>query len=190
MIKLYLAKINDFTQADYANMYSLLDCALKEKIDSKKNEKAKKLSLLGYILLYRGFSEIYNKTDVKLYFNSKGKPFCDFCYFSISHSNDMAICVFDDRLIGADIQYFHTVKQREKYKFFNQKENFYVNCEKSDVSQKYIEIFAKKEAAIKMHGWSIAQAADIDTFSDKYSFTIKKTDDYVIALCSENRKIM
>ena len=36
MIKLNSAKIYDFTQADYAKMYSLLDCAIKEKIDKKK----------------------------------------------------------------------------------------------------------------------------------------------------------
>ena len=190
MIKFYSAKITDFTQADYADMYSLLDCALKEKIDSKKDETAKKLSLLGYILLYKGFDEIYKKDNVKLYFNSKGKPLCDFCYFSISHSKDMAVCVFDDVPIGVDIQYFHNVKYRKKYKLFNEKENIYVNCEQSNISKKFIEVFAKKEAAIKMLGWSLSQAALIDTFSDKFLFKVLENDSFFIVICSENKKVM
>ena len=35
MIKLYKAEISDFSQADYAKMYSLLDCESKEKTDKK-----------------------------------------------------------------------------------------------------------------------------------------------------------
>lgn len=39
MIKIYSALITDFTQADYTNAYSLLENALKEKIDAKKKRK-------------------------------------------------------------------------------------------------------------------------------------------------------
>ena len=50
MIKLYKAQITDFTQADYANLYSLLERAIREKIDAKVTEKSHFQSLAGYIL--------------------------------------------------------------------------------------------------------------------------------------------
>ena len=69
MIKQYSAKITDFTQADYMKQYSLLECDIREKIDAKKSENAKKQSLLGYILLYRAVKELYLKSQFKISFN-------------------------------------------------------------------------------------------------------------------------
>ena len=73
---------------------------------------------------------------------------------------------------------------------FNEKENIYVNCEQSNISKKFIEVFAKKEAAIKMLGWSMSQAALIDTFSDKFLFKVLENDSFFIVICSENKKVM
>ena len=127
MIKVYTALITDFTQADYAKMYSLLDCAIKAKIDSKKSKDEKKRSLAGYILLYKGAEELYKKTKFDITFNEHGKPLCDFCFFNISHSKSHVVCAFCDVPIGVDIQKIYYITPREKYKFFNQKENSYVN---------------------------------------------------------------
>lgn len=185
MIKIYNAKITDFTQADYTKMYSLLDCALKEKIDFKKNNDDKMRSLAGLILLYRGAYELYGKTGFDITFNKYGKPLCDFCNFSISHSKERVICAFSDADIGIDIQKIDDIKPREKYKFFNQKENFYVNQNDRFISERYTEIFTKKEAAIKMLGLSIANASDIDTFSNEYCFKTQEKDGFVFSICEK-----
>ena len=75
MIKIYRALITDFSQADYTKQYGLLDCTLKKKIDDKKKSEDKMRSLAGYILLWRGVFELYNKSDFSIYFNEHGKPF-------------------------------------------------------------------------------------------------------------------
>lgn len=190
MIKIYTANVTDFTQADYTEMYSLLDCALKQKIDFKKKRTDKLLSLAGYILLYNGVKELYGKTDFNITINEHGKPLCDFCYFNISHSVERVVCAFSDVPIGIDIQKIYDIKLRQKYKFFNQKENVYVNQSRDFLSERYIEIFTKKEAAIKMLGLSIANAADIDTFSSEFYFETQKIDDFLITVCRKNLQIM
>ena len=61
MIKVYFAKTTQYSQADYSEMYSLLECAIRQKIDVKKRDLSKQQSIVGYSLLYRGFEELYQK---------------------------------------------------------------------------------------------------------------------------------
>lgn len=187
MIKIYSAQLTDFTRADYTKMYSLLDCAIKEKIDRKKSELNKKQSLAGYILLHLGAKELYGKKHFDITFNEHGKPLCDFCFFSISHSEDHVFCAFCEEPIGVDVQKISDITPREKYKFFNLKENFYVNQNKPSFSERYIEIFTKKEAAVKMLGLSIASASKIDAFSNEFYFETQKKDGFIFTICSQNK---
>lgn len=190
MIKLYKAKITDFTQADYANQYSLLERAIREKIDAKGTEKSRLQSLAGYILLYRIMEESFPKEQLKISFNEHGKPLCDFCFFSIAHSADRVVCVVSDKPIGVDIQQIKSVKQRKSYMIFNKAESDYVNQNVKLISQRYVEIFTKKEAAIKMLGLSLSQAATIDTLSKDFKFKTCQKDDFFITICSENVSVM
>ena len=74
--------------------------------------------------------------------------------------------------------------------FFNEKENDYVNQNTELISQRYIEIFTKKEAAIKMLGLSISQASLIDTYSQEFEFTTQNEDDFYTTICVKNMAIM
>ncbi len=190
MIRQYEAKITDFTQADYAKQYSLLECAIRDKIDEKKQERNKMQSLAGYILLYRAVKELYKKTKIKITFNKYGKPLCDVCFFNISHSNELVVCAVGDEPLGIDIQQVKTIHQRSRYKFFNDKENDYVNQYENFVSKRYIEIFTKKEAALKMLGLSLSHAAAIDTFSKEFCFETQEKDGFFVTLCRKNIPIM
>lgn len=185
MIKIFSAKITDFTQADYTNAYSLLNCALIDKVSSKVSESDKKRSLAGYMLLYRGAYEIYQKKDFDISFNKNGKPLCDFCFFNISHSFDRVVCVFSNVSIGVDIQKNVDINPRKNYKFFNEKECLYVNQKDELLSKRYIEIFTKKEAAVKMKGLSLADASKIDVFSQEFNFKTWCEKGYTITVCEQ-----
>lgn len=189
MINLYKAKITDFTQADYTDMYSLLECDIKDKIDVKK-ERQRKQSLAGYILFYQAVGELFPENRFKITFNENGKPLCDGCFFNISHSGDCVVCVVADEPVGVDVQQVNTIKKRSNYKFLNKKEVDYVNQCDELVSKRYIEIFTKKEAALKMLGLSIANAASIDTFSDEFCFKIYEKDGFYLTVCTKTVSIM
>lgn len=184
-MKTYFAKLSDYSQADYTKMYSLLECAIREKIDAKKNPTAKQQSILAYSLLYKGIEEIYPQKRFKITFNQNGKPQSDLCFFSISHSEDVVVCAFYDQPIGVDIQKITNVKIRKKYKFFTQEESCYVNQNHSQFNERYIEIFAKKEAAVKMLGLSLGNMGSIDTFSGKFNFKTIKKDGFLVVFCIE-----
>lgn len=185
MIRLYEAKITDFTQADYTTQYSLLECAIREKIDAKQDQNSKLQSLAGYVLLYRALNDLYPGKRAKITFNQHGKPMCDLCYFSISHCQERVVCVVSDKLVGVDIQKIEAISQRKNYKLFNTKECDYVNQIHKFVSQRYIEVFTKKEAAIKMLGLTLSYGADVDTFSDKFYFDATQKDDFFLCICTE-----
>lgn len=190
MIKIYSAKISDFTQADYTDVYSLLDCALKKKVDTKKQNQDKMCSLCGYILFYRGARELYGKTSPKVSFNKNGKPLCDFCHFSISHSEDRVVCALSDETVGVDMQKIKEIKPRKAYLLFNDAENDYVNSDRNLVSQRYTEIFTKKESAIKMLGLTLSAGGTIDTFSNNFKFQTQINDGFVTTLCRKNNDIL
>ncbi len=186
MIRIYNSSINDFTQADYTNQYSLLDVAIRKRIDAKKHNNDKKCSLAGYILLYRGVYELYGKEKIDITFSENGKPMCDFCYFNISHSDTRVICVISDQPIGVDIQKIKKHTFREKYKLFTEEENTYVNQNNDLISLRYTEIFTKKEAAIKLLGQTISHSRLIDTFSNNFVFDTKFDQEYVVTICTAN----
>ncbi len=184
MIKIYRSSIDDFTQADYTKQYSLLDVALRNKIDAKKQNEQKKCSLVGYILLYRGIYELFGKKKFEITFSKYGKPLCDFCFFNISHSNKQVVCAISDKPIGVDIQKIKDQPYRDKYKFFTDKENKYVNETSDLLSLRYTEIFTKKESAIKLLGETILHGGMVDTFSKDFVFDTKFDAEYVLTICT------
>ena len=190
MIKIYRALITDFSQADYTKQYGLLDCTLKKKIDVKKKPEDKMRSLAGYILLWRGAFELYQKSDFSICLNEHGKPFCDFCYFSISHSETNVVCVFSDNPVGIDIQKIKPIKKRESYRLFNSAESEYVNAKNDLISKRYIEIFTKKESAVKLMGIPLSSGKIIDTFSKDFCFETQYKDEFIITVCSKNIDIL
>lgn len=184
MTKIYFEDISNLTQADYTLGYSLLCNALRDKIDTKKREDKKRQSLLGYMLFYRAAQELYGKTDFDVSVSKDGKPSVDFCNFSISHSENMVCCAVSDRPIGVDIQKIYSVEKRGKYCFFNQQETHYVNQDGREITQKFFEIFTKKEAALKLLGGKISDMKNIDTFDKKYTFKTEKKGEYMLSICS------
>lgn len=73
---------------------------------------------------------------------------------------------------------------------YNKKECDYVNQNTELLSQRYVEVFTKKEAAIKMLGLSLSQTAVVDTFSQEFNFKICQKDDFLITVCNRNVSIM
>ncbi len=187
MIKVYSAHIFDFTQADYILQYSLLDVALRAKIDAKKSDNDKMCSLAGYILLYRGVSELYGKEKINITFNQNGKPLCDFCFFSISHSESRVVCAISNEPVGIDIQIVKNIRRQKNYKLFNAFENEYVNSGTKGHSARFTEIFTKKESAVKLLGKTLSYAAAVNTFSDEFIFESTNFEDYIMTVCKKSK---
>ena len=109
-----LEKINirDITDEEYTAALYLFPDIPKRGEDTKR-------TLAGRILLKKMIKRLYGKEDFKLYYNENGKPLCDFCFFSISHSGDFAAVAVSDNQVGVDIQIPGGFKKREKYMLFS-----------------------------------------------------------------------
>lgn len=185
MIKLYKIRLDELKSADYTEVYNLLDSAQKLRIDAKQSDDDKKRSLAGYYLVFKGARELFGQSDFKIYYTKNGKPFCDFCHFSVSHSGSMAVCAFADREIGVDVQEITDIKPRESYRFFTPRESDYVNENAQLLPVRFTEIFTKKEAAVKLLGATLSQMGEIDTFDEKFTFYSKREKNLIITVCEQ-----
>lgn len=183
-----IINIRDIPDEEYRTAAALQPYELKKRLENCKDADIKR-TLAGRLLLERMIKRIYGKERFEIKYNKNGKPLCDFCFFSISHSGDFAAVAVSDDPIGVDIQIPGGFKKREKYMLFSPAENEFVNAENSE--NRFYTLWTRKEAYIKAEGGTLADAAKISLvgggkFKEKlgeYRFETEKTESYYLAVC-------
>ena len=146
-----------------------------------------KRTLAGRFLLTKMIKEIYGRENFTLFLNENGKPMLDFCFISISHSGDYAVCAVSDSPVGVDIERTGGFKRREKYMLFTPLESEYVN--ERDSENRFYTLWTRKEAYIKAKGVILTDAAKTELVApdfslldlyDGFRFTAEKSDGYII----------
>lgn len=152
----------------------------------------KKRTLAGRLILKKIIKEIYGREDFTLFFNENGKPMLDFCFLSISHSGDYAVCAVSDLPVGVDIERTGGFKKRDKYMLFTPLESEYVN--ERDSENRFYTLWTRKEAYIKAKGGLLADAAKAELVTpdlklrniyDGFHFTTEKSDNYILSAAEE-----
>lgn len=145
----------------------------------------------GRTLLKELITEIYGKKELNFIFNENGKPLLDFCFFSISHSGNYVACAVDTKPIGIDIEHISRFKKRKKYMLFTPKETEFVNLK--DSAERFLTLWTRKEAYVKLKGGKLADAADICLISDDLElingynnimFTSKNESDFIFSIAT------
>lgn len=148
----------------------------------------RKRTLAGRYLLKKMIRELYGREEFTVKLNENGKPYLDFCYFSISHSGDVAVCAVSDFPVGVDIERVDSFKRRDRYMLFSGTESEYVN--KSDSQNRFYTLWTRKEAYVKAKDGVIADAAKTELVTpdfklkDKYDgfgFKTEKSDGYILS---------
>jgi len=185
MISVYKININDISDSDYRATFSLLKKSEQDKIIAIKKESDKKRSLATKFLLFKAFKENFPLNKPEFNRSKKGKPVCDFCFISLSHSEDMAVCALSSSPVGIDVEKKRNIQSSEKYHFFTSEEVEYVNSADGNVSLKFLEIFTRKEAYLKCTDISSSELSSVSVMADSkdYSFKTQTFDDYIISLC-------
>lgn len=173
---------------EYRDISARQSDELKKRLENCGEDDVKR-TLAGRLLLERMIKRIYGKEWFEIKYNRNGKPLCDFCFFSISHSGDFAAVAVSDEPIGADIQIPGGFKRREKYMLFSPAENEFVNTENSE--NRFYTLWTRKEAYIKAEGGTLADAAKISLVSGgrlkekfgEYRFETEKTNRYCLTVC-------
>ena len=183
--------IRSISEAEYSQIAKIFP-ETAEKIKNYRPDD-KKRTLAGRFLLKNMIKEIYGREDFSLVFNENGKPLLDFCFFSISRSEDIAVCAVSDFPVGVDIERIGGFKKRKRYMLFTDSESDYVN--KQDSENRFYTLWTMKEAYIKAIGGKIADAAKTEfvtsdfTFKktyENYKFKTQKKENYVLTVCEKS----
>lgn len=137
---------------------------LKTIIDNYTKEKEE---IIKNVLLNE-----YNIKKYKVKYTKNGKPYIvgNKVYFSISNDKDLLLIVFDNKPVGADIQFYRKVNNEiNKLLMINETDN-----------NKIIDIFSKKEAIIKLLDEKLSNINNIKI--NEYDVKTIHENDYVIAI--------
>lgn len=186
--------LQDFCDEDLENEYLRQTKEVRKRVDSRRSEEARRLSLAGLLLLRRGVKRLYGIDDYAVKYSKNGKPILDFCFLSISHSGKLAACAVSDNPVGIDAELLHEIKPRESYMLFSREESRYINESAALRSNRFLRLWTMKEAAIKLNGGTLNTASDYcfpDITEDKLytvgnlRFNTEIYDGYIITTCEE-----
>lgn len=180
--------IRTVSNDEYRDISARQSDELKKRLENCGEDDVKR-TLAGRLLLERMIKRLYGKKRFEIKYNRNGKPLCDFCFFSISHSGDFAAVAVSDKPIGVDIQIPGGFKKREKYMLFSPAENEFVNAENSE--NRFYTLWTRKEAYIKAEGGTLSDAAGLSLVGggrleakfSGYHFETEKTDSYYLTVC-------
>ena len=176
------------SDSEYRDISARQSDGLRKRLENCTDDDVKR-TLAGRLLLERMIKRIYGKERFEIKYNKNGKPLCDFCFFSISHSGEYAAVAVSDEPIGVDIQIPDGFKKREKYMLFSPDENEFVNAKDSE--NRFYTLWTRKEAYIKAEGGTLSDAAKISLIGGgelkeklgEYRFETEKTESYYLAVC-------
>lgn len=106
MIHKVLIDINDVSQYEYEREYTMLCEEKCRRVEKLRLEDDKKRALAANIAARRAVSDFLgvDADKVKITYADCGKPICDGCFISLSHSGDFAVCAVFDSPVGVDIE--------------------------------------------------------------------------------------
>ena len=115
-----------------------------KEIVSCKNEKVKKEKFYVWKLLEEGLLQTLG-LDIKtlLFQKENGKWSCENCYFSLSHSGDLAAVAISTKPVGIDVEKLDTARFEKL---------------KDDVMLTGKENYARQNAEIKNRLWTVKEA--------------------------------
>lgn len=151
-----LFDINNLTDEQYNKYFSMMSDARKEKVLRLKDVNARKRTVAAEMLVKEMLSE-----DICIEIADNGKPYTKDAYFSISHTENLVVCVVSQRPIGIDIERIKPYDDRLCKRITNEREYKYINKD----AEKLWEIWTLKEAIIKKDGKGISSIKTTDTFA-------------------------
>ena len=189
-MKLEKIKIGGLSEKEYSEIAKFFP-ETAERIKNYRPDDQKR-TLAGRFLLKKMIKELYGREEFTLRYNENGKPVLDFCFFSISHSGDFAVCAVSDFPVGVDIEQIGSFNRRERYMLFTPRESEYVN--ECNCDRRFYTIWTRKEAYIKAKGGILADAAKTELVApdfkllsryDGFCFTTEKSDGYILSAAEE-----
>lgn len=193
VIKIQGIDINDIKDEEIDDLLNRVPVAIKEKLSSIKDEKYKKQSSCGLILLERLVKvDDSNFTFDKLLYTKEGKPYIkdNPYYISISHSDNKVCAVVSKQKIGIDIE---KIKDRDFHKIIKNFEG--IESDEFVDLKEFYTLWTLQESYIKIDGLyktlpfnlleedSSQNLYKLKLDDELYLFSSIENDGYLMSLC-------
>jgi len=184
---LYICEESDLLDDDFINSCkSLLSAQRLEKLNRIKSPGNRQASFAAYLSLRLALEEKYDINDAAVFdFADNGKPVLrdhPHIHFSLSHSENLAVCAVADVPVGVDAQKIKCIKDNVARRVLS--DNEYDCFKSSDAPDEYFcELWTIKESYVKLTGHGIAvdfRKLPADDIKDK---TVLRGKDYFCCVC-------
>ena len=203
MIKIYCARIDEIdTVFLFERLLEQVNTQRREKILRCHNEKDKLRSLVAGLLLRYALEQegfIYGETKISI--SEMGKPFL--CskkpvYFSISHTENIAICAIAETDLGIDVECASRMKKQyekpEKRRSFIDKiatpfeKEYMSRLDDVDYTEGLLKLWTGKESYGKKKGLGIQikmNECQVLEMNQIYADWLDEKKEYFFSVCSE-----
>ena len=151
--------INDLTDKQYEREVDFLCPQRRERVLKIRFEDDKKRSLAANLAARRAVADFLgtDEDEIGVTCDGNGKPLCDGCYISLSHSGDYAVCAVSSFPIGVDIEKKRDVNPKLINKIcVNDAERGYATD-----TQSLLTLWSVKEACFKALSPKVSTVSDI-----------------------------
>lgn len=182
MVKIFACKFEENEADILVDKMSLLALKERSRVERYRQTKDMCLSFIGLAMIHAfcecftdysetvnivgiddlfGNPEIFNRNPIS--FNEEGKPYFDDknkTFFNISHSEDWCFVAFSNSEVGIDVQKIKKLNGNVAQRFFNEKDNEYINEDEALSLERTIEVWCIKESYVKMLGIGLGYGLD------------------------------
>lgn len=192
---------DDFDSVSVDQSEKMMSCLLpfyREKVERSKKKEIKKQRMIAYMLLQYCITREYPEHGVDEFSYEKyGKPYIEGAkyHFNYTHTKSAVACAVSRSPIGIDAQDVVADYKKIMRKACSESEIQWLELSRNP-KKDFITLWALKEAYVKQKGTGIWDSIHQLDFSGRYEnkwkqwnkyFYVVKEENYVIAVCSEEK---
>ncbi len=180
--------IKDFSQAEYGLAFSLMTEERKKSVLKKRNDIQKKQTVLGEYLCKTGISDFLGLdiNNINLGRTPEGKPFAQDIdvHFSVSHSENLAVCAVSHNPIGIDCEYMRDINLRlTKIACTDSDKDFiFQTDDTNEQKNRFFMVWTAKEAYFKFLGTGITNLKSVSYNDIKENCQTENENGYMITV--------
>lgn len=210
-MKIYYAKICEYTEAELQYAMQLLPKARIDKMERSRQKKSQAQSLAAGLLLEYGLRQLgLSGKELTFLENADGKPYVkeypNLCY-NLSHSGEYVALVLDETPVGIDVEGLRRGYQKLVRRFFSKEEIAVLEETWSD--EFFTKLWTRKESYLKATGYGMRMPLEgFSTLEDMvqvntemyeemvepkakyYLASFLLDEDYWLSVCRKNEPIL
>ncbi len=193
MTRIIAAKIPEISQETFERLLQRVSVERQDKIQRLKVCNKKHQSLAVELLLRAVLVSQFNmnEKDVVIEKTPEGKPFLKGdrgLFISLSHCDGLVAVAVSDCEVGVDVERVRNIDLNIAKRFFTQVEQGYLFGVDDGATERFFEVWTRKEAFAKKQGIGLSADISVCTVENAERFETFTVDGYVVTVCTDRGK--